>query len=80
MNGINRQTTRYTATHSHAFCFPSDCVSCPLTPVVSKASSGAMEIAEIYGYDNLEDMVQVTLFLLRIYLPKVMEYLNHSTF
>lgn len=34
--------------------------SCPLTPVVSKASSGVMELVEIYGYDNLEDMIKVT--------------------
>ncbi|KAL2094278.1 hypothetical protein ACEWY4_008997 [Coilia grayii] len=32
--------------------------SCSLTPVVSKASSGVMEIVELYGYDNLEDMIQ----------------------
>ncbi|KAF7664961.1 hypothetical protein LDENG_00158830 [Lucifuga dentata] len=30
--------------------------SCPLTPVVSKASSGAMEVIGVYGYENLEDM------------------------
>ncbi|KAG5284594.1 hypothetical protein AALO_G00028400 [Alosa alosa] len=33
--------------------------SCHLTPVVSKASSGVMEVMEIYGYDNLEDMIKV---------------------
>lgn len=33
--------------------------SCPLTPVVSKASSGVMEIMGVYGYDNLVDMLQV---------------------
>lgn len=33
--------------------------SCPLTPVVSKASSGAMEVLCVYGYENLEDMVKL---------------------
>ncbi|KAM6970659.1 LOW QUALITY PROTEIN: rRNA methyltransferase 1, mitochondrial [Aplochiton taeniatus] len=33
--------------------------SCPLTPVVSKASSGVMEIMGVYGYENLADMVKV---------------------
>ncbi|XP_035288128.1 rRNA methyltransferase 1, mitochondrial isoform X2 [Anguilla anguilla] len=32
--------------------------SCPLTPVVSKASSGVMEIVEVYGYENLADMLK----------------------
>ncbi|KAM9837134.1 rRNA methyltransferase 1, mitochondrial [Aulostomus maculatus] len=32
--------------------------SCPLTPVVSKASSGVMEVFGVYGYENLEDMVK----------------------
>ncbi|XP_020340770.1 rRNA methyltransferase 1, mitochondrial isoform X1 [Oncorhynchus kisutch] len=33
--------------------------SCPLTPVVSKASSGVMEVMRVYGYDSLVDMVKV---------------------
>ncbi|XP_061666241.1 rRNA methyltransferase 1, mitochondrial isoform X6 [Syngnathoides biaculeatus] len=33
--------------------------SCPLTPVVSKASAGIMEVMNVYGYKNLEDMVRV---------------------
>ena len=33
--------------------------SCPLTPVVSKASSGVMEILGVYGYENLTDMLKV---------------------
>ncbi|XP_076007551.1 rRNA methyltransferase 1, mitochondrial [Genypterus blacodes] len=33
--------------------------SCPLTPVVSKASSGAMEVIGVYGYQNLEEMVKL---------------------
>ncbi|XP_077407135.1 rRNA methyltransferase 1, mitochondrial [Vanacampus margaritifer] len=33
--------------------------SCPLTPVVSKASSGIMEVMGVYGYEDLEDMVRV---------------------
>ncbi|XP_018544909.1 LOW QUALITY PROTEIN: rRNA methyltransferase 1, mitochondrial [Lates calcarifer] len=33
--------------------------SCPLSPVVSKASSGAMEVFGVYGYENLEDMLKV---------------------
>ncbi|XP_030648845.1 rRNA methyltransferase 1, mitochondrial [Chanos chanos] len=33
--------------------------SCPLTPVVSKASSGVMEIMGVYGQNSLEDMVKV---------------------
>ncbi|KAJ8266383.1 hypothetical protein GJAV_G00129820 [Gymnothorax javanicus] len=33
--------------------------SCPLTPVVSKASSGVMEIVEVHGYENLADMLRV---------------------
>ncbi|KAJ8366803.1 hypothetical protein AAFF_G00342110 [Aldrovandia affinis] len=33
--------------------------SCPLTPVVSKASSGVMEIVGVYSYDNLADMLKV---------------------
>ncbi|XP_026879556.2 rRNA methyltransferase 1, mitochondrial [Electrophorus electricus] len=35
--------------------------SCPLTPVVSKASSGVMEIIDVYGYDNLSDIIKVKL-------------------
>nr|XP_057924497.1 rRNA methyltransferase 1, mitochondrial [Doryrhamphus excisus] len=31
--------------------------SCPLTPVVSKASAGVMEVMGVYGYEDLEDMV-----------------------
>ncbi|XP_061564149.1 rRNA methyltransferase 1, mitochondrial [Cololabis saira] len=33
--------------------------SCPLTPVVSKASSGVMEVMGVYGCDDLEDLLQV---------------------
>ncbi|XP_044194591.1 rRNA methyltransferase 1, mitochondrial [Thunnus albacares] len=33
--------------------------SCPLSPVVSKASSGAMEVIGVYGYENLEDMLKL---------------------
>ncbi|XP_053727987.1 rRNA methyltransferase 1, mitochondrial [Synchiropus splendidus] len=32
--------------------------SCHLTPVVSKASSGVMEVMGVYGYENLQDLVQ----------------------
>ncbi|KAK0137569.1 rRNA methyltransferase 1, mitochondrial [Merluccius polli] len=32
--------------------------SCPLTPVVSKASSGAMEVIDVYGYESLEKMLK----------------------
>lgn len=32
--------------------------SCPLSPVVSKASSGVMEAMEVYGCDSLEDMLR----------------------
>ncbi|XP_032429233.1 rRNA methyltransferase 1, mitochondrial [Xiphophorus hellerii] len=32
--------------------------SCPLSPVVSKASSGVMEAMRVYGCDNLEDMLR----------------------
>ncbi|XP_076867114.1 rRNA methyltransferase 1, mitochondrial isoform X2 [Brachyhypopomus gauderio] len=35
--------------------------SCPLTPVVSKASSGVMEVMEVYGYNNLSDVIKVKL-------------------
>ncbi|CAG00639.1 unnamed protein product, partial [Tetraodon nigroviridis] len=33
--------------------------SCPLSPVVSKASSGVMEVMEVYGYESLEDMLRM---------------------
>lgn len=33
--------------------------SCPLTPVVSKASSGVMEIMGVYGYENLADLLKL---------------------
>lgn len=33
--------------------------SCPLSPVVSKASSGVMEVIGVYGYGNLEDMLRL---------------------
>lgn len=33
--------------------------SCPLSPVVSKASSGVMEVIEVYGYEKLEDMLKL---------------------
>ncbi|KAJ3607991.1 hypothetical protein NHX12_025042 [Muraenolepis orangiensis] len=32
---------------------------CPLTPVVSKASSGAMEVMDVYGYESLEEMLRL---------------------
>uniref|UniRef100_A0A3Q3EYC7 rRNA methyltransferase 1, mitochondrial n=1 Tax=Labrus bergylta TaxID=56723 RepID=A0A3Q3EYC7_9LABR len=32
--------------------------SCPLSPVVSKASSGVMEAMGVYGYKNLEEMLK----------------------
>lgn len=32
--------------------------SCPLSPVVSKASSGAMEVLDVHGYENLEKMLR----------------------
>ncbi|KAK5851222.1 hypothetical protein PBY51_002032 [Eleginops maclovinus] len=35
--------------------------SCPLSPVVSKASSGVMEVIGVYGYENLEDMLKMKL-------------------
>ncbi len=34
-------------------------VSCPLTPTVSKASAGVMEVVEVFGYSNLKDMIKV---------------------
>lgn len=33
--------------------------SCPLSPVVSKASSGVMEVMEVYGYESLQDMLRI---------------------
>ncbi|RXN17528.1 rRNA methyltransferase mitochondrial [Labeo rohita] len=33
--------------------------SCPLTPTVSKASAGVMEVMEVFGYSNLRDMIKV---------------------
>ncbi|XP_051274330.1 rRNA methyltransferase 1, mitochondrial [Dicentrarchus labrax] len=33
--------------------------SCPLSPVVSKASSGVMEVMGVYGYQNLEEMLRL---------------------
>ncbi|KAM7370425.1 hypothetical protein PAMP_009977 [Pampus punctatissimus] len=33
--------------------------SCPLSPVVSKASSGTMEVIGAYGYENLEEMLKL---------------------
>lgn len=33
--------------------------SCPLTPVVSKASSGVMEVIGVFGYERLEDMLRL---------------------
>uniref|UniRef100_A0A3Q3W076 rRNA methyltransferase 1, mitochondrial n=1 Tax=Mola mola TaxID=94237 RepID=A0A3Q3W076_MOLML len=33
--------------------------SCPLSPVVSKASSGVMEVMGVYGYDSLEEMLRL---------------------
>uniref|UniRef100_A0A672YCG4 rRNA methyltransferase 1, mitochondrial n=2 Tax=Sphaeramia orbicularis TaxID=375764 RepID=A0A672YCG4_9TELE len=33
--------------------------SCPLSPVVSKASSGVMEVMGVYGYGNLEHMLKM---------------------
>lgn len=33
--------------------------SCPLTPTVSKASAGVMEVMEVFGYSNLKDMIKV---------------------
>ncbi|XP_067293970.1 rRNA methyltransferase 1, mitochondrial [Pseudorasbora parva] len=33
--------------------------SCPLTPTVSKASAGVMEVMEVFGYSNLKDIIKV---------------------
>ncbi|XP_047233413.1 rRNA methyltransferase 1, mitochondrial [Girardinichthys multiradiatus] len=33
--------------------------SCPLSPVVSKASSGVMEVMGVYGCDSLEEMLRM---------------------
>lgn len=33
--------------------------SCPLTPVVSKASSGAMEVFDVYSTDDLRSFLKV---------------------
>lgn len=33
--------------------------SCPLSPVVSKASSGTMEAMDVYGHENLGEMLRV---------------------
>lgn len=33
--------------------------SCPLSPVVSKASSGVMEVMGVYGHENLEDLLKL---------------------
>lgn len=33
--------------------------SCPLSPVVSKASSGVMEVMGVYRHENLEDLLKV---------------------
>uniref|UniRef100_A0AAY4EC50 rRNA methyltransferase 1, mitochondrial n=1 Tax=Denticeps clupeoides TaxID=299321 RepID=A0AAY4EC50_9TELE len=33
--------------------------SCPLTPVVSKASSGVMELMGVYGFMNLAEMIKM---------------------
>lgn len=33
--------------------------SCPLTPTVSKASAGVMEVMDVFGYSNLKNMIQV---------------------
>ncbi|XP_048338725.1 rRNA methyltransferase 1, mitochondrial [Sphaerodactylus townsendi] len=35
--------------------------SCPLTPVVSKASAGAMEVVDVFGTDNLQSFLQAKL-------------------
>ncbi|XP_026206444.1 rRNA methyltransferase 1, mitochondrial [Anabas testudineus] len=35
--------------------------SCPLSPVVSKASSGVMEVIGVYGYENLGHMLKLKL-------------------
>lgn len=34
--------------------------SCPLTPVVSKASAGAMEVMDVFSTDDLAGFLQVT--------------------
>ncbi|XP_043095339.1 rRNA methyltransferase 1, mitochondrial [Puntigrus tetrazona] len=33
--------------------------SCPLTPTVSKASAGVMEVTQVFGYSSLKDMIKV---------------------
>lgn len=40
------------------FPFFSPC-SCPLTPIVSKASSGVMEVFDVYGTDDLQGFLKV---------------------
>ena len=37
--------------------------SCPLSPVVSKASAGAMEITDIFEINNLPNFLQVSQML-----------------
>lgn len=36
-----------------------DLYSCPLTPVVSKASAGAMEVMDVFSTDDLAGFLQV---------------------
>lgn len=33
--------------------------SCPLTPIVSKASAGAVEVMDVFSTDDLDDFLQV---------------------
>lgn len=35
--------------------------SCPLTPIVSKASAGAMEVMDVFSTDDLAAFLQVML-------------------
>lgn len=39
--------------------FPFFFCSCPLTPTVSKASSGAMEVFDVYSTDDLRGFLKV---------------------
>ncbi|KAK1331289.1 hypothetical protein QTO34_009240 [Cnephaeus nilssonii] len=57
--GVDKVITSRRNRHGHSL-FP----ICPLTPVVSKASAGAMEVMDIFFTDDLDGFLQAYLFAL----------------
>lgn len=70
--------------YTFPFFFP---CSCPLTPTVSKASSGAMEVLDVYSTDDLRSFLKVEcsmgfvfFFFFSFKKPQILHLLNREEY